>query len=52
MTQLLRTSLAKSAKEAAVSLAPLAPARDLSKLKKHTSLVSEMGRCATGRLDV
>jgi len=41
MTHLLRTALAKSAKEAAVSVPPLAPSKDTSKLKKHLSLVLE-----------
>ncbi|MEW5319021.1 MAG: hypothetical protein WDW38_010197 [Sanguina aurantia] len=41
MTQLLRTCLAKNAKEAAVVLAPLAASKDTGKLKKHILLVLE-----------
>ena len=41
MTQLLRTCLAKSAKEAATALPPLVRAKDTTKLKKHLSLVLE-----------
>lgn len=41
MTQLLRTCLAKNAKEAAVVLAPLTACKDTSKLKKHILLVLE-----------
>ncbi|KAG2488148.1 hypothetical protein HYH03_013291 [Edaphochlamys debaryana] len=45
MTHLLRTSLAKNAKEQAVQVAPLAPAKDTQRLRKHVSLVLErMGR--------
>lgn len=40
MTHLLRSALAKNAKEAAVQVPPLAPSRDTVKLKKHISLVS------------
>jgi hypothetical protein len=43
MTQLLRSVLARNAKEAAVSIGPLAPAKDTAKLKKHLSLVSAWG---------
>jgi hypothetical protein len=43
MTQLLRSVLARNAKEAAVSIGPLAPAKDTAKLKKHLSLVSMHG---------
>ncbi len=41
MTNLLRTALAKNAKEAAAPLPPLAPIKDTGKLKKHMSLVLE-----------
>jgi len=39
MAQLLRSCLARNAKEASVAAAPLAPARDTSRLRKHISLV-------------
>ncbi|KAJ9505514.1 hypothetical protein QJQ45_021083 [Haematococcus lacustris] len=39
LTQLLRSCLARNAKEAAVPLPALAPAKDTSKLKKHLALV-------------
>lgn len=41
MTHLLRTALAKSVKEQAVQVAPLAPAKDTQRLRKHLSLVLE-----------
>ncbi|KAL6763407.1 PTHB1 N-terminus-domain-containing protein [Haematococcus lacustris] len=41
LTQLLRSCLARNAKEAAVPLPALAPAKDTSKLKKHLALVLE-----------
>lgn len=41
MLQLLRSCLAKSAKEAAVPIPPLAPAKDTSRLRKHIGLVLE-----------
>ncbi|GLC42379.1 Protein PTHB1 [Pleodorina starrii] len=41
MTHLLRTCLAKSAKEQAVQVTPLAPAKDTQRLRKHVSLVLE-----------
>lgn len=51
MTQLLRTSLARSQKDAAASVPPLGePAQDTARLWKHISLVLE--RLAKGmRLD-
>mmetsp|Transcript_14226 Transcript_14226/g.38566 ORF Transcript_14226/g.38566 Transcript_14226/m.38566 type:complete len:906 (-) Transcript_14226:247-2964(-) len=41
MTQLLRSCLARNAKEASVTASPLTPARDTSRLRKHISLVLE-----------
>lgn len=41
MTHLLRTSLARSAKDAAAVVPALAPAADTVRLKKHVSLVLE-----------
>ena len=41
MTQLLRTCLARSAKESAAQVAPIAQLADTVKLKKHISLVLE-----------
>lgn len=41
MTHLLRTSLARSAKETSAALAPLAAAKDTGRLRKHISLVLE-----------
>ncbi|GFR41608.1 hypothetical protein Agub_g2332 [Astrephomene gubernaculifera] len=41
MTHLLRTCLAKNAKEQAVQVTPLAPAKDTQRLRKHVSLVLE-----------
>ncbi|KAF5831159.1 PTHB1 C-terminus-domain-containing protein [Dunaliella salina] len=41
MTQLLRSCLARNAKEASVAPSPLTPARDTSRLRKHISLVLE-----------
>jgi Bardet-Biedl syndrome 9 protein len=42
MTQLLRTSLARSHKDAAASVPPLGePAQDTTRLRKHISLVLE-----------
>lgn len=41
MTQLLRTCLARSAKESAAQVAPVAQLADTVKLKKHISLVLE-----------
>lgn len=41
MTHLLRTSLARSSKEAAATVPPLAAAKDTQRLKKHMSLVLE-----------
>ncbi|EFJ41408.1 Bardet-Biedl syndrome 9 [Volvox carteri f. nagariensis] len=41
MTHLLRTCLAKSAKEQAVQVTPLAPVKDTQRLRKHISLVLE-----------
>lgn len=43
MTQLLRTALARNAKESAMPPTPLVPAKDTAKLRKHISLV----RCAS-----
>lgn len=40
MTQLLRSCLARNAKESAVAVSSLVPAPDTIKLKKHVSLVS------------
>ncbi|KXZ41737.1 BBS9 protein [Gonium pectorale] len=40
-THLLRTCLAKSAKEQAVPITPLAPCKDTQRLRKHVSLVLE-----------
>lgn len=40
-THLLRSALARSAKEAAVAVPPLAEARDAGRLKKHIGLVVE-----------
>jgi len=41
MTHLLRTSLAKSAKESAVAPAPLSMPADTNKLKKHITIVCD-----------
>lgn len=41
LTHLLRTSLARSSKEAAVSVPPLAAAKDTQRLRKHLGLVLE-----------
>ncbi|KAG2452068.1 hypothetical protein HYH02_003104 [Chlamydomonas schloesseri] len=41
MTHLLRTCLAKNAKEQAVQVAPLAPVKNTERLRKHMSLVLE-----------
>ncbi|GIM12857.1 hypothetical protein Vretimale_16089, partial [Volvox reticuliferus] len=41
MTHLLRTCLAKSAKEQAVQVTPLSAAKDTQRLRKHISLVLE-----------
>jgi len=41
MTQLLRSCLARSAKESAAQPAPVAQMADTSRLKKHISLVLE-----------
>jgi Bardet-Biedl syndrome 9 protein len=41
MTHLLRSCLARSAKDAAAAVPPLAPAPDTARLKKHISLVLE-----------
>lgn len=41
MTQLLRTVLAKNAKESATQLPPLEMMQDTQKLKKHISIVLE-----------
>ena len=41
MTHLLRTSLARSAKDAAAVVAPLSRAQDTARLTKHISLVLE-----------
>lgn len=41
MTQLLRTSLARSAKDAAAAVPPLSRAQDTQRLQKHISLVLE-----------
>jgi hypothetical protein len=41
MAQLLRTSLARSQKDAAAVVPPLAPAQDTARLQKHLSLVLE-----------
>uniref|UniRef100_A0A383VDZ0 PTHB1 N-terminal domain-containing protein n=1 Tax=Tetradesmus obliquus TaxID=3088 RepID=A0A383VDZ0_TETOB len=41
MTHLLRSALARSAKDAAAAVPPLAPAADTARLKKHISLVLE-----------
>jgi Bardet-Biedl syndrome 9 protein len=41
MTHLLRSCLARSAKDAAAAVPPLAPAAATARLKKHISLVLE-----------
>jgi Bardet-Biedl syndrome 9 protein len=41
MTHLLRSCLARSPKDAAAAVPPLAPAPDTARLKKHISLVLE-----------
>jgi Bardet-Biedl syndrome 9 protein len=47
LTHLLRTALAKSSKEAAAAVAPLATAPDTQRLRKHMQLVLE--RLAAGQ---
>jgi Bardet-Biedl syndrome 9 protein len=41
VTHLLRTSLARNAKEAAAAVPPLAAARDTARLRRHVGLVLE-----------
>lgn len=41
MTHLLRSSLARSAKESAAVVPPLVTAKDTQRLRKHVSLVLE-----------
>lgn len=41
MTQLLKSSLARHAKDAAAAVPPLVPAVDCVRLQKHLSLVLE-----------
>jgi Bardet-Biedl syndrome 9 protein len=41
MTQLLRSCLARSQKDTAAVVPPLAPAQDTARLQKHISLVLE-----------
>lgn len=57
MTQLLRSSLAKSHKDTAAVVPPLAPAQDTARLTKHISLVLErigkgMSLCSSAAADV
>lgn len=52
MTQLLRSALARSAKDSAAAVPPLTPGTDIARLKRHVSLVFDRlgkGMCLNGQ---